>query len=425
MMHRNPLSASIVISILAASAGGGCSDVAGQSPTDESVQATRDAIINGTAVSASQVQTLGLAAVYHFDPPTNSWFPRPCSGKIIRSVNGVSKVITARHCVTVTGAIGGTLLSASQVRISPAASPGPAAPTPPSSAITASSVVGAPVDTTVPEEQRDEAVITVNANWSAQAASKDALWVGDPSLLIGFNMTSYGYGINVADWNCDADLSTVGAGVARSGGPFKVLSSNRTRTYGTYTTQNNNPSGQGVICGDSGGPDMLSLFATSPPKLHYAGTHSTGTASFATNPIPSFWLQQQLGGGFMSAFFSTLNVGVDDANVLLAVPSGDGRSIGMAYHMDLKQIRLVVSSSVCLAFGVRSTDQSTGAITESCGTGGSNETWRMTVDQRFTNPGADGLCLTLSSNNRLDLRPCLDARDGNVWQQRWLFHPQP
>lgn len=423
MVNRNGVRGCVVMSIIAGAVLG-CGAEVQEASEESDIGVEREPVVKGTSLSASEVQSVGLAAIFHFDPPTNTWFPRPCSGKIIRSVSGVSKVITARHCVTTTGAIGGTILSASQLRVSPTASPGIANPNPPASAITASAVVGAPVDTTIPEEQRDQAIITVDADWSAQAASKDALWVADPSLLVGLNVTGYGYGINVADWNCGTNLSTVGAGVARQGSPFKVVSGTRTKTYGKYAITNSNASGQALICGDSGGPDLATLFGTSPPVRHYTGTHSTGTSAQASSPVPSFWLQQQLGGGYMSAYLSSLNVGLEGLKTLKALPASDLTNRGFAYHADLKQLRRVVSSSVCVAFGVRD-DGSIGAITESCGTGGSNENWEITQDQRLISIGADRQCLTLASNNRLDLKPCLDARDGNVWNQRWRFHPQP
>jgi len=398
-----------------------CGAEAPDQPSGEPVAEASESVVNGTVLTSSQVQTLGLAAVYHFDPVNNRWFPRPCSGKIIRSVGGVSKVITARHCVTTTGAISGTVMTASNFRVAPATNPGLPNPNPPASAIVASGIAAAPVDSTIPDERRDQAVLTVNANWSAQAASKDALWVGDPSLLVGLRINSYGYGINVADWNCSLNISTVGAGVARGSASFNVLSSARSKAYGTYTFQNSNTSGQAVICGDSGGPDMLMLLGLSS----YAGTHSTGGPSSATSVIPSFWLQQQVGGGYLSPYSTALNVGIDINEVVAAFPPGNANTIAFAYHLDLRQVRVMVSTARCLAFGVRSFDQTVGAITESCGTGGTNENWDLTQDQRLVSRAADGMCLTLASNNRLDLKPCLDARDGNVWKQRWLFHPQP
>src|SRR5262245_29968008 len=78
----------------------GCGD-AGSQRAGEPVGAVQSEILNGTDMNDAAVKTWALVAVYH--PPksgTATWFGRPCGGVILRSENGVSAVLTARHCVT-------------------------------------------------------------------------------------------------------------------------------------------------------------------------------------------------------------------------------------------------------------------------------------------------------------------------------------
>jgi len=126
----------------------------------------------------------------------------------------------------------------------------------------------------------------------------------------------------------------------------------------------------------------------------------------------------------MSSFSNGLNAGNPiGANYLKMLPVGDRSSTPLVYNLKTKHLKHANLPS-CVAFGVRNdAPQSIGAILVSCGTTGSNEVWTLTQDLRLKNAGADGMCLTANASNLLDLRPCVD--DGNVWLQRFHFHPQP
>lgn len=399
---------------------------AGSFEEAETPDSRAEAIVNGSAVSAAVAQARGLVAVYHMDRTVtpNVWFPRVCSGKIIRSVNGQSKVITARHCVTVTGDTSGALLPVGDFRLLPGPNAALPNPNPPANALTPSGLTAAPVSDAVDERARDLAVFTVNADWSAQVATKDPLYLGDPALLLNANVQAFGYGINVSNWACQGNGSvTTGAGVARTANPFKVTFSKLFGDAGYYAHGNQNSSGQAVICGDSGGPDFTTVFGFTG-MAHFTGVHSTGGTNIAEQSTPSVWLQMALGGSYMSSFSNGLNAGNPiGANYLKMLPVGDRSSTPLVYNLKTKHLKHANLPS-CVAFGVRNdAPQSIGAILVSCGTTGSNEVWTLTQDLRLKNAGADGMCLTANASNLLDLRPCVD--DGNVWLQRFHFHPQP
>lgn len=414
--------ATAALLVLGASACGDAESLEAAETPDTSAEA----IVNGSAVSAAVAQARGLVAVYHMDKTVtpNVWFPRVCSGKIIRSVNGQSKVITARHCVTTNGSISGPLMPVSDFRLLPGTSAPLPNPNPPVNAVTPVGLTAAPVSAAVDERARDLAVFTVNADWSAQVATKDPLYLGDPALLINANVQAFGYGINVANWACQGNGSiTTGAGVARTANPFKVTSSTLFGDAGYYAHNNQNSSGQAVICGDSGGPDFTTVFGFTG-MAHFTGVHSTGGTNFAEQSTPSVWLQGALGGSYMSSFGNNLNAGNPiGANYLQMLPASDRTTTPLVYNLKTKHLKHA-NQSKCVAFGVRNDPlQTIGAILVSCGTTGSNEIWTITKDLRLKNAGADGLCLTANTNNLLDLRPCVE--DGNSWLQRFHFHPQP
>src|SRR6188472_2395775 len=115
----------------------GCGE-ASESGPEESLGTTHEDLARGTVMSATDVQNAGLVAIYHPHLPQFTFFPRPCSGVIIRSfappltsVGVISLVLTARHCVTVGGGIQGTLAAGNQLRLIPSTNPGPALPNPP------------------------------------------------------------------------------------------------------------------------------------------------------------------------------------------------------------------------------------------------------------------------------------------------------
>src|SRR5207247_953281 len=172
--------------------------------------------------------------------------------------------------------------------------------TPPAAAVTAFSVAAMPVTSDI-SFARDLALVTVNADWSANVQGRGGLYIADPAGLAGKQTFSYGYGINVDDPNCfDNASSTTGAGVARFGGTFKILSGQRVGGAGSYDLENSDFVGQKVICGDSGGPDIMPLGPPSNVWYHLLGVHSLGT-SILSNTVPSLWFQTQLGGLFVTS----------------------------------------------------------------------------------------------------------------------------
>lgn len=388
---------------------------AADEPSSEAVSSASSPIVNGTVMNDAQVQLYGMAAVYHKAyNPDNTWFwwPRPCSGVIIRSISGISHVLTARHCITRDGTTDGVPMAAADIRISRAASPGLANPNPPASAVTAFSITPMPV-TGFSSTSRDMALVRVNVDWSTSVSSRLGIFVNHPSVLAGVSMTPFGFGINVNDNNCyNNRQSTTGAGIARWGGPFTISSGAIAGQGGQYDFPNS--TGKRVLCGDSGGHDVAHLGHSEYGVWgHILGVHSTGAAT-AQNSAASLWLQNTMPPYLSPYSDRTLSVGLAGAGGisldLWAAP--DSQVITVKYNAGTKQI---------LDNGPRCLNHS--LLWATCNNSNS-QAWTLTVNQKLINVQTN-LCLAHSGAFNIVTQACTTASQNISRRQMWAWHIQP
>src|SRR3954453_23157634 len=102
MSFKRTVTRTLVLPLLSSLVWAGCEAPPSDSPD---LETSSQNIVNGTALSELGVRNSAMVAVYHRDlsVPGNGWWPRPCSGTVVYSLNGVSQVLTARHCVTTNG----------------------------------------------------------------------------------------------------------------------------------------------------------------------------------------------------------------------------------------------------------------------------------------------------------------------------------
>jgi hypothetical protein len=281
---------------------GGCSAGA----PEEVITSTRSPIVNGTEESELTAQVFDQVAVYHPGLNGAPWFPRPCSGMLVRSSVGFSYVLTARHCVTSDLSVNGPLVAPTSVRVLPGARPGLAAPNPPAAAVVGDDIQAMPISTAGPEA-RDIAMIRVRANW-APFVTKFGMAVSAPNTFNSLPLFAFGYGINTFDTGCfdhTQNTVTTGAGIARFGASFIIASGSAPfpdQVPGGFYSYVNRTGGnppQSVICGDSGGPDLIALAGA----FQILGVHSEGTfnpGDQAVSTAAGTWVEDTLGGLYLS-----------------------------------------------------------------------------------------------------------------------------
>jgi hypothetical protein len=408
---------SFAVALSATACSGDFGDLEGEGET-----ATETAgIWNGIDIGASELNTSGLVAVYHPKfPDFPNFYPRPCSGVIVRSVGGMSTVLTARHCVTTNNHIDGPLVPASALRLTPTLSPGPALPDPPPYAIPAAFVMDKM------DSLQDIAVVYVQTDWSSIANNRIGLYVGNPTRLVSNTFTAYGYGINDADGGCGVNHSTVGAGTARSGAYFSV-----TAGYvawdgqpASYAHTALSSAGQALYCGDSGGPDEL-VNAAGRVLL---GVHSTGATT--EGPVYStaidLGMQNRLSGLYMRPANAGAEamLGEDQAtgNVVI-IPSGGAPQTTLVYDSVAQQIWL---NGRCVS-AISSFWPPSIAWLAWCNTSEPTQLWTVYPNGQVVNP-ITGKCLSYNPSTGVLLASCVVTINGRTFRPSstlWTFRAQP
>ena len=401
----------------------GCSSEAADVASD-SVSVEPSEIANGSTAGQSVSQFYGMAAIYHPDDGF-TFFPRPCSGTIFFSANNFTWILTARHCVTANAGIDGPLVNPSALRVLPGPNPGIANPNPPAAAVPAAAILAM-------SPASDMAMVGVARNWEA-LVTRFGMWVAAPQVLAQaqVQVTAFGYGINVFDTGCFGQPVTTGAGVARFGGPFTISSGGTAfqanQEASSYSFVNSSPSGQSVICGDSGGSDIAAL-GSSSTWVHLLGVHSgidPSPGGTATTQTSIRWLQSQFSGFYLSpdqvlsiprGFFTGANANVTrfptgNSLWVVAAPSAADR---WGYDPFTQRISLSGSTSSCMApsGGVGSS-----VVFEACADV-PRQRWTFGADRRFVNV-ALGSCLT-TSGAFLSNAACDSSAS-----QKWALHAQP
>lgn len=409
--------------------------------TPQSTQRREDALINGTLVSVSG--NPNVAALFHMNicVPGNRtctagqwyWFPRPCTATILRSQPGQSWVLTARHCVTETGAIDGTLVSPGRLRLNPSVSPGIADPLIAPRGFDVDRVYEFPYGN---GSGRDAVLLKL--------ASQLPLATNRLSIARESDMerplTAYGYGRAVpGESTGEEEDGTTGAGKLRMGSPFWVASTAADGSW--YTVNSRSPK---LWRGDSGGPSFI--VASELPFYELTGVHSTAslgspsspawTADFALDQDRAFsWIQEGLGHLYLSPHSSpTRFLGADggeprNGGKLVVQPTGDAvdrRWVHTRAYMGEMVVRSSTGSKHYLTAGLDPSNARSlvlyltpySALPRERQTWSLDSNYRIRSDMRVTNMGA--ACLQHEPDDRTTLVPCSSSA-----RQRWSWRPQP
>lgn len=420
------------LAALAVSGLGACVDA----DAGPEVTLTDSEITNGTAQTQALYLTYGLVAIYHRDFASlgGAWWPRPCSGKIMVSLGGQSTVLTARHCVTSNGEVDGPVLATSDMRLLATRQPGLAGASPPAGAVQPTSITALPIVEGERLSTQDLALIQVPADWSANVASRQGMFLGDPFVLetASVQTFAYGYGLNI-DWPppdgtdlCETvPVLTTGAGTARRGGPFTVSSS--FTSVGRSYSYANNAGGQKIICGDSGGPDVTTFGAGSFHWGVLLGVHSEAGRFTATSTAMIDALYDAWGGVFLSPYSSPNTSLLAKTTPLFenTIPVASSLSASLFWYRPTTQQILVGNGSRCLAWAKR-LDGFFAVMPSVCNLTALNQSWLVNADQQIVHVQTNK-CLTFNASaNTVGLGTCLvnDATAAGA-AQRWAWHPQP
>lgn len=287
---------------------------------------------------------------------TNMWWPRPCSGILIRKDGNVNFVLTARHCVTVDGSIGGPLLPGDQdMRATSVVNPGvlatwewnggiyvggtPANYTLPTSVYRAYTYVepdegvdGAQL-AAIKRIGQDLAIVRAVGDLMAPQTPKriPILAVGsatsDLASLDGKSLRTAAYGRAVAG-HCYGH-NTSGAGVLRTGAGFTI----NDPTYATLGHVNPTSNGYEIIGGDSGGPLYFLSVYPEYTWTRLAGVSSTGGRGAGSANLLS-WLQSQFGNLYL------IDAGSVSTNRIVGSSLTDGSFVRDTYTTDTEQTRI-------------------------------------------------------------------------------------
>jgi hypothetical protein len=200
--------------------------------TDPEVELRQQGLSNAQLMSFNPLN----AAIYHFKrsgqcnpvvqdvfhtaySTTNIWWPRPCSGRVVRRTGNQFWILTARHCVTENGEINGPLaFTPGDLIVTTALAPGVIPTSESNGSITVhggpppafTAIIweaGAPAHSQ--DYAEDRAIIKV-LNLSI-TSGRTAIYSGTSQELVGMNLIAEGYGRS-QDGHCYGHNSS-GAGV--------------------------------------------------------------------------------------------------------------------------------------------------------------------------------------------------------------------
>lgn len=403
---------------------GACS--AADAPTDEPLDSEAESIIKGTLLSNNYNAVALYHRTYQICNPSASdapftrsyrthgeWWPRPCSGFVIRNEGNVRHILTARHCVTDDGEIAGPIVVGD-------------------GSITAISTLNPGV--IIPAREED-GVLIVNRSPPAQSLAASVLYqdlmqfgdlalvkaVGDllppssavrpgfvqmspglESQFVGTSITSYGYGRNTAG-HCYNHASS-GAGQLRAAN-FRV----DTVTAGTFTHEGTNGTGQSLTHGDSGGPLLTVQGSANGPLYRVFGTNTSTTA--AGGPVLTDFLQAYYGSLFLVDEPSLLSGTVVGADVALKTAFVYRSRTG---NNERTRIRVDRGSGKLKINGWCINDLGANAKVQLGDCNSASSTWRFYPNAVIKNAN-DSRCLAYDSTNALTTVTC------PATPVRWLF----
>jgi hypothetical protein len=335
------------------------------------------ATVPGTCTPDAGDNARGFHSPYTL--PANTWFPRPCSGIVIRKNGNEHFILTARHCVTQDGGIFGPLIpGTTNIRSTSAVSPGVL------STIEADGsmiVTGTPPATSVQtsvffqDTAKFDDLALLRADGNLQPP-QPAIRVGiatysasQASTFVGMGLSTLGYGRTLAG-KCYAHSAT-GAGRLRTSSPFEVIGTS-TKWFKHELV---NDFGEQVAYGDSGGP----LFTSQAPAFRIHGVNSSVEIGVGGETVADF-VQAAFGFVYLvrlSAVAGSTVVGVNslvNGAFLYHDLVNDGATRQMKLDRASGQLKL---GTFCLADETATGGQATVRL-RSCTTAGT--AWNITAN---------------------------------------------
>jgi hypothetical protein len=396
----------------------------GEAPAPD-VEARQQALTNATPLSSNPIFT----AIYHFQrsgtctppitdvfhsplttPPSGFFWPRPCSGRVIRRNGNEFFILTARHCVTQNSSIMGPLALNGDLKVTTATTPG---------VIPTFEMDGFIMPMTAPPASIDATVFAAGANNGQIAedraiikasglnitSGRTAIYAGTPGELLGITLLSEGYGRSV-EGHCYGHNGS-GAGVLRQGYGFRVdqsVASQFVHTFDSIFT-----AGQHQLGGDSGSP--LHYMNQLNGTRYLVGVTSTQVDGAGGADIRQ-WLQDQLGHLYLVHYDRYRG-----SSWIVGAQQFDGGSVGYAFTGDTAETRLVYDAvNKQLRFGSFCVADAGNGNTASrpCNSGDTTQKWNYGQwTSQFSNVGT-GKCLDAGA--KVNAMPCQLSN-----RQSWLF----
>jgi hypothetical protein len=413
MSKSNQTAAALVLLALSF----GCADHAsteGASGEAEAVATAESRIINGFEESRN---INSVAALYK--QRSGRW-GFTCSARVLNPTSNVKAILTARHCVTTDGTIGGPLVNAAERKVTAQLAPG-----------------YEPADTTtqfkvatrlVAHSTQDLAILWVTGDIGLPDLS-NYLPFGMSLLptqnLIGDYLDHYGYGLNVPSTSDPTPEQRETLGILRCGLSFEVTGDNVT-TY-DYKEVSWHPMKAEVTYGDSGGPSELTIWPVPQTSARYqVGVHSLKgrDVSIAGNWS---WIRDQLTYVYLrNAQFHERRVywpSVASRTLLTTVESTtDSWHSKLIYDNPSKTIQVWGSSALsgkCVDLQWNNTEDGTPFWLWTC-TGGNAQRFVITPDQQLALEGHPGKCLAEDTSHALVVATCEKKA-----AQTWIFDHNP
>jgi hypothetical protein len=406
----------------------GCA-VDNEAPGEEApVAALEEEIINGTQSNRNS----NFVAIYHrtegvcerdegdiargftmdYSLPANTWWPRPCSGMVIKKDGDVNYILTARHCVTKQGTPEGDLLTGStNLRVVGTLNPGVISTNESNGVM---QVTGSPPGNSLfasvyyqdYTKYGDLAVVRTTGNLNTLSPPLRPAIMGYTNLssLIGTDLTTSAYGRYI-DGTCYSHQGS-GAGRLRSADAITVTAASGT-TFRHWAT---NLSGQTIWHGDSGGPlyTVGTLGGESAyrvygvhtgPEVASGGAHLVDFVQDAFDYVYLINQETQLNGHV---------VGVNqvvNGSLLINYSWSDGARVHMKVDRSGGFLQL---GDFCV------NDEPNGTVRlRACGT--ANTRWNISVLGVITNRTTGKCLMKNASGNALATQTC------GATPQRWAF----
>jgi|GEM_PF-4258794 len=390
----------------------GCAIETGEAPAQKSAE-----MINVPTLASGNSNAV---AIYHWEKATcdpypdlyeywplsdanqddyayDMWWPRPCSGRVIRKDGNVTFILTARHCVTDNGLPDGPITPATpqipHILVTSKLAPGVLAATETGGRVQTTGVptgVLAPVYFQDYAKYGDIALLRADGDLQPpQPAERRGIMAFSDSespALVGYSiLRSSGYG-RATEGSCWEHQNS-GAGQLRTASGWEVTALNAAKGHFTHDLQSNNSAA--IAAGDSGSTMYFLNIAQGWTAIRDIGVNSSPTVAYGGTLLLPF---------IQDAFLRVFMVSLDKLSTNLVV--GSAGTVGSVitqnysestykthanFYRDTGQLRL---GTYCIR------DEGAGVTAKLRACTSTRVAWTMTVPGQIKNVSS-GRCLAL------------------------------